>query len=103
MIGELAPEGYPLLPPVLQTEQDISEVPQLGEVLGVALQGLTTLPPRDQAMQRSHSQYPLTNEKENRKNTGLARMKGFSYYEAEVLNGHCSLGQTDGSETEEDR
>jgi len=47
------------------------------------------LTPRDQAMQRSHSQYPLTNEEENRKNTALARMKGFSYYEAEVLNNHC--------------
>jgi len=28
------------------------------------------------------------NEEENRNNTGLARMKGFSYYEVEVLNNH---------------
>ena len=59
MIGELAPEGYPLLPPVLQTEQDTAEVPLIGAAIGVALQGLATLPLRDQAMQRSHSQYPL--------------------------------------------
>jgi len=88
MIRELAPEGYPLLPPVWQTEQDTAEVPPIGAAIGVTLQGLATLPPERSSHAKISQSISTRNEEENRKNTVLARMKGFPYYRAKMLNNH---------------